>query len=175
MSDDFRLGLIVGGAIAVVAALVWRFVVLHRRRSSVARGLEASDPQDRARAGITLVDEGLQRSARPLLAHVARERDDRVCYAIALAVVRRQWEPVDTTQVTQLREWASLELEQRGQPVHAFGPAVTRPSDMGGPRPPHPEGGTPPPPPRPEPAAGETPPRPKDGVSWHAPDAGETE
>jgi hypothetical protein len=138
MSDDVRLGLIVGGTIAVALALLWRYLVLRRRKTRAMRGLDAADPQDRARAGIALVDEGLHRSARPLLAHVARERDDRVRHAIALAVARRQWEPVDTKPVSQLREWASLELEQRGEPVHGFGPAVTRLSDMGGPRPPAP-------------------------------------
>jgi len=156
MSDDVRLGLVVGGTIAVVLALLWRYLVLHRRKRRATRGLDAADPQDRARAGIALVDEGLHRSARTLLAHVAREQDDRVRHAIALAVGRRQWEPVDTKTVTQVREWASLELGQRGEPVQGFGPAVTRLSDMGGPRPPAP-----------------TPPAQRqDGVRWQAPEAG---
>ncbi len=172
MSDDVRLGLIVGGAVAVLVAIVWRFAVLRRRRRRVGRGLEAQDPQERARAGIALVDGGLHRSARPLLAHVAREPDARVRHAIALAVARRQWEPVDSKQVTQLREWASLELEQQGEPVHGFGPAVTRLSDMGGPRLPGPSPAAPDPDPAsPEPA----PAREHDGVSWQAPDAGGSE
>lgn len=136
MSDDVRLGLVVGGIAALVIAFVWRFVVINGRRRRLRRGLEAPDPQDRARAGIVLVDEGLQRSARPLLAHLAAEADPRVCHAIALAVARRQWEPVDTLRVRQLREWASQELQRRGEPVQSFGPAVTRLADMGGPRPP---------------------------------------
>jgi len=134
VSDDVRLGLVVGGIAAVVIAFVWRFFVLHGRQRQLRRGLQATDPQDRARAGIVLVDEGLQRSARPLLAHVAAEPDPRVSHAIALAVARRQWEPVDTLRVRQVREWASQELQRRGEPVQPFGPAVTRLSDMGGPR-----------------------------------------
>ena len=136
MSDDVRLGLVIGGVIAIGIAVVWRYAVLHGRYTRAARGIDASDPQDRARAAIALVDQGLQRSARPILARVATEQDERVRLAIALAVARRQWEPVDTNQVVQLREWASLELGRQGQPVHTFGPAVTRLSDMGGPRPP---------------------------------------
>jgi hypothetical protein len=194
MSDDVRLGLIIGGAIAVLVALLWRSLTLRRRRSRSARGLDAPDPQDRARAGIALVDQGLHRSARPVLGHVAGEQDDRVRYAIALAVARRQWEPVDTKAVRQVREWASQELEQHGEPVHGFGPAVTRLSDMGGPRPPAPTGApaqagaappSPPPASRPEspaaspPAAAPAPtpppvatpaPAQRDGVSWHAPE-----
>ena len=139
MSDDVRLGLVIGGVIVIVAAVVWRHAVLHGRRTRAVRGLDATDPQDRARAAIELVDQGLQRCARPILARVATEQDDRVRLAIALAVARRQWEPVDTTQVVQLREWASLELERQGRPVHSFGPALTRLSDMGGPRAPEPE------------------------------------
>jgi hypothetical protein len=136
VSDDVRLGLIVGGVVAIVLALLWRFLVLHERHRKLRAGLEAPDPQDRARAGIVLADAGLHRSARTLLGHVARETDPRVCHAIALAVARRQWEPVNTLRVRQLREWASHELDRHGEGVSSFGPAVTRLSDMGGPRPP---------------------------------------
>jgi hypothetical protein len=153
MSDDLRLGLVIGGVLAIVDG----------RRTRAARGLEATDPQDRARAAIALVDQGLQRSTRPILACVATEQDDRVRLAIALAVARRQWEPVDTKQVTQLREWASLELERQGQPVHTFGPAVTRLSDMGGPRPPEQAQ------PAPTPEAEAAPEQQADAVDWHAP------
>jgi hypothetical protein len=178
MSDDVRLGLIIGGAIAVLVAVLWRYLTLRRRRTRSTRGLDAPDPQDRARAGIALVDQGLHRSARPVLGHVAGEQDDRVRYAIALAVARRQWEPVDTKAVRQLREWASRELEHHGEPVHGFGPAVTRLSDMGGPRPPAPPGApapagatpaTPPPAPSPAPEPTSTAAT-RDGVSWHAPE-----
>jgi hypothetical protein len=156
MSDNLRLGLIVAGVAAVALAIIWRLVVVNGRRRRIRKGLRATDPQDRARAGILLVDEGLHRSARVLLAHVATEADARVNHAIALAVARRQWEPVDTLPVRQLREWAAKELEQRGERVSAFGPAVTRLSDMGGPRPPDDRAPTATPEPAaPEPAAPE--------------------
>jgi HEAT repeats len=136
MSDDVRLGLVLGGAVLVLAALLWRY--LHRRGQTHAllRQMEDTDPQVRARAGISLIDLGLSRASRPLLAHVATEPDDRVKLAVALAVGRRQWEPSNTKRVRQVREWAALELERQGQPMTAFGPAMTRLSDMGGPRPP---------------------------------------
>jgi hypothetical protein len=136
MSDNVRIALIAGGVAAVLLAVIWRLVVVNGRRRRLRKGLRATDPQDRARAGILLVDEGLHRSARVLLAHVAAEPDPRVNHAIALAVARRQWEPVDARGARQLREWASKELEQRGERVAPFGRAVTRLSDMGGPRPP---------------------------------------
>ena len=172
MSDDVRLGLIVGGIAAILIAILWRSLVVHGRRRRLRAGLEATDPQDRARAGIVLADEGLHRSARTLLGHVARETDPRVCHAIALAVARRQWEPVDTLRVRQLREWASQELERQGASVSSFGPAVTRLSDMGGPRPPDADQAPGAPAATPAPVAAEPAsdaPQPDEiAVSWHA-------
>jgi hypothetical protein len=134
MSDDVRLGLIAGGVLAVLGALLWRYLSRRRAVRVLLDRLGADDPQERARGGILLVDLGLSRAARPLLKHVATEPDPRARLAIALAIGRRQWEPSNATRVTRLREWAALELEQQGQPVSPFGPAVTRLSDMGGPR-----------------------------------------
>jgi hypothetical protein len=173
VSDDVRIGLIVGGTVAVVLAILWRSLAVHARHRRLRSGLEAPDPQDRARAGIVLADEGLHRSARALLGHVARESDPRVNHAIALAVARRQWEPVNTLRVRQLREWASQELARHGQGVSSFGPAVTRLSDMGGPRPPDSEQRPVPaaaPAPEAEPAAatGRAHPSGEATVSWHA-------
>jgi len=147
MNDDIRLGLVVGGAALLVIALVWRLTTRSRTRRALLRGLDASEPQERARAGIQLIELGLPRAARPLLDLVPRENDARVRLAIALAVARRQWEPSNAARVTTLRDWASTELERQGQPVRAFGPAFTRISDMGGPRP---AGSGPAPPPTPE-------------------------
>jgi hypothetical protein len=173
MSDGVR-GLIVGGVVAIVVAVLWRYAVLHGRRSRALRGLDALDPQDRARAAIALIDEGLQRSAEPILARLASEQDDRVRLAIAPAVARRTREPVDTKQVTQLHHWASLELERQGRPVHTVDPAVTRLSDTGGSPPPEqdvtvaPSTAPPTSEPHPEPS-----PKPG-GVDWHAPSERET-
>lgn len=135
MSDDVRMGLVIGGAVLVLVAILWWLSSRRRGKRRLVRQLQATDPQERARAGIQLVDLGLGRAARPLLDHVAGESDARVRLAIALAVARRQWEPNNTTPVASLRAWASTELEQQGQPMESFGPATTRISDMGGPRP----------------------------------------
>jgi hypothetical protein len=172
VSDDVRLGLIAGGIALIAIAIVWRSIVVQGRRRRLRAALEATDPQDRARAGIVLANEGLHRSARTLLGHIARETDPRVCHAIALAVARRQWEPVDTLRVRQLREWASQELERQGTSVRSFGPAVTRLSDMGGPRPPDQAPAPGPPAAAPAPVAAEPAPdapQPEErAVSWHA-------
>jgi hypothetical protein len=135
MSDDVRLGLVIAGAVLVVVAILWWLTSRRRRKRRLVRELRAADAQDRARAGIRLVDLGLGRAARPLLDHVAGETDPRVRLAIALAVARRQWEPNNAPRVARLRDWASAELDAQGQPVEPFGPAMTRISDMGGPRP----------------------------------------
>ena len=155
MSDDVRVGLVVGGAALVVIAILWWAMSRTRTKRRLVRQLRAEDAQERARAGIRLVDLGLVRAARPLLEHVPSEQDARVRLAIALAIARRQWEPSNASRVARLREWASTELEHQGQPVSAFGPAVTRISDMGGPRPDSQESGSPvAPPAAPEPQAG---------------------
>lgn len=134
MNDDVRMGLVVGGAVLVLLALLWWLTSRQRRKRRLVAQLRATDAQARARAGIRLVDLGLGRAAGPLLEHLAGEQDARVRLAIALAVARRQWEPNNATRVARLRDWASTELDQQGQPVQSFGPAMTRISDMGGPR-----------------------------------------
>ena len=92
----------------------------------------------RADAAISLTELGLDRSARPLLAHTRVETDPDVRVCIAAAVARRQWEPAGPPGVTTLREWAASELTTHGYNVTTFGPATTRLADMGGPRLPQP-------------------------------------
>lgn len=135
MNDDVRLGLLIGGVALIALAVLWWYIARTWRKRRLIRALRAIDPQERARAGIRLVELGLPRSARPLLNHVVAEQDARVRLAIALAVARRQWEPTNAARVRRLRDWASSELDQQGQPVAGFEPALTRISDMGGPRP----------------------------------------
>ena len=133
-SDTTTLGLIVGGVVALGAAIVWRQTARHSRKASLVRRFASPMPDRRAQAGTDLVDLGLSRAARPILAHVAEEDDPHVRQAIALAVARRQWEPGGSARVSELRAWARAELEHQGFEVVAFGPAFTRLSDMGGPR-----------------------------------------
>ena len=135
MNDEVRLGLIVGGAVIIALAIAWRTVVRRRRRGALIRQMRSSDPQTRARGAIGLVDLGLSPSARVLMRRLPNETDDRVRLAVSLAIARRQWEPSNAKRVLELRTWAGNELERQGQTVQPFRPALTRISDMGGPRP----------------------------------------
>ena len=137
MPLDTQALLLAGGAAACVLALVWRFLARHHQTSRLVRRLESGgEPEERARAGQALIDLGLRRAAHPVLQAMECEPDERVRLSVALAVARRQWEPTGPPRVASLRRWASEELEFQGHPVSAFGPAVTRLADMGGPRPP---------------------------------------
>jgi hypothetical protein len=133
-SDTTTVVLIGAGVVAIGAAIVWRQAARHSRKAGLVRRFASPMAERRAQAGTDLVDLGLSRAARPILAHVADEDDPRVRQAIALAVARRQWEPGGSARVAELRAWARAELEHQGFDVVAFGPAFTRLSDMGGPR-----------------------------------------
>ena len=138
-SDTSTIALVAAGVAALTIALVWRQAARRSRKASLIRRFASPMAERRAKAGTELVDLGLGRAARPLLAHVREEDDPRVRNEIALAVARRQWEPGGSARVTELREWARAELEHQGYDVTGFGPAFTRLSDMGGPRLPAPD------------------------------------
>jgi hypothetical protein len=133
-SDTSTIALVAAGAAALVIALVWRQAARRSRKARLVRRFASPMAERRAKAGTELVELGLGRAARPILAHVRDEDDPRVRNEIALAVARRQWEPGGSARVTELREWARTELEHQGYDVTGFGPAFTRLSDMGGPR-----------------------------------------
>ncbi len=133
-SDTSTVALVVAGAVALASALVRRQAARHSRKARLIRRFASPMAERRAKAGIELVDLGLNRAARPLLAHVRDEDDPRVRDEIALAVARRQWEPGGSARITEVRDWARTELEHQGYDVTSFGPAFTRLSDMGGPR-----------------------------------------
>jgi hypothetical protein len=138
MKADSQLLLIAGGIAAIVLAAAWRFLARRHRLAQLDRHLRFDDqPAERARAGNAIVELGLPRAAKPIVRAMDREPDDRVRLSIALAVARRQWEPTRAPRVAHLRAWASGELDDQGRPVRAFGPAVTRLADMGGPRDPN--------------------------------------
>jgi hypothetical protein len=136
MLDDTVIDvvLISVGVIAIVVAIIWRAGSRRGQIDRLARLLESTDPQRRADAAVSITELGLDRSARPLLAHARIETDPAVRVTIAAAVARRQWEPAGPPGVTQLREWAAAELATQGYNVTTFGPATTRLADMGGPR-----------------------------------------
>jgi len=135
--------LLLTGVAVIIAALLWRQVVLARRMTTLRNGLWFGDAGERARAGERLVDLGLAPAARVILPWMEEERDPGVRAAIALAVARRQWEPGGSKPVLAIRTWARDELQVQGHDVVTFGPAFARASDMGGPRR-EPPGGAPP-------------------------------
>jgi len=153
MALDTPTLLIAGGVAAIVLAVLWRMTARHLAVSRLVRCLRG-DPQaiERARAASSLIDLGLRRAAKPVLRAIAAEADARVRLSVALGVARRQWEPSGPGRVARLRHWASDELTTQGQPIQELGPAVTRLSDMGGPRLPAPNGNGGPAPAEPPPA-----------------------
>jgi len=74
--------------------------------------LDSFDPAERARAGQELVRDDLAHNAKPLLAHLENEFDDRVVAAIAHAVVAAPPERRESRRVSELRAWAAAELER---------------------------------------------------------------
>jgi len=134
--------LVAAGVAALGAAFAWRQAARHSRKARLIRRFASPMAERRATAGAELVELGLSRASRPVLAHVQQEDDPQVRLAIALAVAQRQWEPGGSARVADLRSWARAELEHQGYEVHTLGPAFTRLSDMGGPRLPSPDTGT---------------------------------
>src|SRR5689334_10661711 len=98
--------LVAAGVAALVVAVVWRQMAQHSRKAGLIRRFASPMPERRAKAGAELVELGLSRSARPILAHVADEDDPEVRRVIALAVAQRQWEPGGSARVNELRSWA---------------------------------------------------------------------
>jgi len=134
MPSNGQLYLIGGGVAAITLAFLWRIASRHHQVSRLQRRFRRADePIERARAGNELVELGLRRAARVVLRAMPNEADNRVRQSLALAVARRQWEPSGAKRVVELRRWAADQLGTTGQ-VSEFAPAVTRLSDMGGPR-----------------------------------------
>lgn len=161
MAADTQALLVGGGAVAIGGALIWRIVARHVEIARLVRRLRKNTQAvERARGGNALVDLGLRRAAKPILRAMGDEPDPRVRRSVALAIARRQWEPTGPPRVARVRQWASEELNRQGQRTQEFGPAVTRLSDMGGPRLPGPNGNGGPnvPAPAPEPALAPAPP-----------------
>ena len=127
--------LVLALGIAVLgAAVAWRQTTQRRRVRSLQAGLDSPDPAARISAGELAVSYGLGPAARCLLPGITSDDDPAVRAAVALAVAHRQWEPAGSDRVLALRMWAADELAIQGYDVHAFGPAFTRISDMGGPQ-----------------------------------------
>ena len=105
------------GVLALVALLAWR-LPRRRRLRSLSRQIDSFDPDERARAGASMVELGLTRRTANVLTHsLTREEDRRLRFAIALAVVRNS-ERSRRRRVRQLRKWSVEELTEHGHPVH---------------------------------------------------------
>jgi hypothetical protein len=124
----------VAGVALLVAGLLWRTMADRRARNRLANQLRSPDPARRIDAAIALVHRGLDQSAPELIHLLKRETDPAVKIAIAEAVAERQWEPGGRAPINEIRSWAHNELSKEGRGVDKFAPAVTRISDMGGPR-----------------------------------------
>ena len=127
-------GTTIFGIACLTIGILRRTASAHRSLAGHARALGNADAAVRCAAARTAVSNGLDRTARLLMSHIARESDPLVLDAIAHAVALRQWEPADRASVAELREWSAERLIDRGGAVRIFGPATTRLADMGGPQ-----------------------------------------
>ncbi len=126
--------LVAGGVALIVVGLAWRTLTDRWARKQIARQLASPDADSRTAAAVALVRRGLDQSAPQLIQLLKHETDPVVKRAIAEAVAERQWEPGGRAPINELRSWAHNELSEEGRGVGLFPPAVTRISDMGGPR-----------------------------------------
>ncbi len=124
----------VAGVALLVAGLLWRTLADRRAHRRLANQMRSNDPERRIEAAVALVHRGLDQSAPELIQLLKRETDPGVKLAIAEAVAERQWEPGGRAPINEIRSWAHNELSKEGRGVDKFAPAVTRISDMGGPR-----------------------------------------
>jgi hypothetical protein len=130
MTVSLELVPLAAGGVLVVLAFVWRLLTLRNRRARVRARLEAAlaDPTPSVRrAAITVAtQQGLSPVAGPLLNAILSETDPTVLDAIALAVARNQWEPLDHPLVVEVRLWAQRRLDADGQAdQHVAPPQLT--------------------------------------------------
>jgi hypothetical protein len=109
----------VGGAVLLLAALVWRLVHTALLARQLRRALRDPSPARRVAAVEVATEQGLRRHAWQLMDVVGRERDRRVLDALVEAVLRNAWEPADRRPVQWLRLWAHGERAARPAPAPA--------------------------------------------------------
>lgn len=96
-----------GVGIALIAlAVAWRRHAHRSVRTTLAAALASPDPAERRAAVGVIAEHGVAANAELLLDHACNEEDPEVLAAIALAVARSQWEPLDNPTVVELRLWA---------------------------------------------------------------------
>jgi hypothetical protein len=121
LTESLWMGAAALGALVLGTLLAWH--LLRRRRSRplrrLTRELESFDADERARAGVGVLDLGLTRqTAKSLAKHLAHEEDGSVRLAIAMAVERRNGVRSRRRRVRRLQAWAVEELVAHAHPVH---------------------------------------------------------
>jgi hypothetical protein len=98
--------LVVVGVVTIVGALVWTWITRQGRIDELVFQLHDADPRTRARAGVSIIEDGSRRAAKELQTSLTNEPDSRARLAIALAVARR------AAQGTRgdFEQWAATEL-----------------------------------------------------------------
>ena len=118
------------GVVAIVGALVWTWMTRQRRIDELVVQLHDVDPRVRARAGVSIIQDGSRRAAKQLQTFLTDEPDARARLAIALAVAGR------AAQGTRgdFEQWAATELagvsaapSPMAVPPVAVAPAVMAP------------------------------------------------
>jgi hypothetical protein len=72
------------------------------------------------RAAVEVIaEQGLHRFAELLVERIHDEDHPAVREALALAIVRNQWEPADSPVLVELRIWAHLELQRHREAAAA--------------------------------------------------------
>jgi hypothetical protein len=99
----------------LLLAVAWMWRALARARTTAVLRRAARDPRRWVRrAAVEIIaEQGLHRFADLLVERIAVEEVPAVREALALAIVRNQWEPADSPLLMRLRLWAHLELQGR--------------------------------------------------------------
>jgi HEAT repeats len=111
--------LLVAGALLVAVAFAWRWVARARTVAVLRRA--ARDPRRWVRRAAieVMAEQGLHRFGKLLAERIEVEDVPAVREALAIAIVRNQWEPADSMLMMRLRLWAHLELESRREEAEA--------------------------------------------------------
>jgi hypothetical protein len=114
----------------LLLALAWAWRSLARARTAAVLRRAARDPRRWVRrAAVEIIaEQGLHRFADLLAERIAVEQVPAVREALALAIVRNQWEPADSPLLIRLRLWAHAELQARRE---ALAPGSGHAAGMG--------------------------------------------
>jgi HEAT repeats len=105
--------LLAAGVLLLAVAWAWR--ALARARTTAVLRRAARDPRRWVRRAAVeiMAEQGLHRFADLMVERIAVEEVPAVREALALAIVRNQWESADSPLLMRLRLWAHLELQGR--------------------------------------------------------------